>query len=159
MNNNALEFNDVPDWWALCFQTDCPLAGHCLRHHVGTLAPATLTRATCVTPHARLGEQCRQFATREPRQWARGFERGFQKLKSRDARYELRLELTRYFGSVGSFYNYRQGRRVMGVLKRQHVIEVFARWGVGEDDVLDEQWTGYYFDHGEELDDYPGRSR
>ena len=72
---------------------------------------------------------------------------------------ELRLELTRYFGSVGSFYNYRQGRRVMGVLKRQHVIEVFARWCVGEDDVLDEQWTGYYFDHGEELDDYPGRPR
>ena len=37
--------------------------------------------------------------------------------------------------------------------------EIAVRFSAGEDDVLDEQWTGYYFDHGEELDDYPGRSR
>lgn len=152
--NQELQFKDVPDWWALCFQSDCLLAAQCLRHHVATLAPETLTRATCVTPNARLGDDCRLFATREPRPLARGFERGFRQLKSRDARYEIRLELTRYFGSTGSYYNYRQGRRVMSALKQQHVRDMFHRYGVSEDNVFDENWTGYYFDHGEELDDF-----
>lgn len=151
MNNyKELQFQDVPNWYALCFLTDCPQAGDCLRHRAATLAPATLTRAVCVTPQARRDGPCRHFSSCGLRPRARGFQRGFLRLKSRDARYELRQELTRFFGSTGSFYRYRQGRRMLDEMQRRHVVECFGRYGLGADDVFDEQWMGHHFDHGGE---------
>ena len=43
MENNNLNWEMVPEGWALCFNQNCPLHEACLRYQAGLLAPQSLT--------------------------------------------------------------------------------------------------------------------
>ena len=140
-----IRFNDVPRWWALCFNELCAMKEHCLRHRVAAAVPATQRQALCVTPAASTARSCSMYVEATPVLVARGFDGAFQRLQSRDARHDLRLSLTRYFGSRGSYYRYKHGECILTPRQQQAVLSHFGRYGY-QRDVFDSQYYDYCFE-------------
>ena len=53
-----LEWNMLPDNWALCFDNDCPLREKCVRWQAGQIMPDENYCSMCVMPCARIGNNC-----------------------------------------------------------------------------------------------------
>ena len=58
---------------------------------------------------------------------ARGFVGIYKQLKSRDARHDIRIALTDYFGSKGSYYRYKDGERLLNPAQQQWILNLLAR--------------------------------
>lgn len=106
---NNLSFNDLPFGWALCFQSDCPLAGRCLRHRGGTLLPEGTLACRTVNPHLRTADGCKLFVAAEPVQMAYGMTGLDHSLNVIEAK-ELHEALYDYFGSRSRYYRFRNCR-------------------------------------------------
>ena len=139
-----LIFDDVPRNWAICFQTDCPLAVKCLRYHAATLAPATLTQHTTVLPATRTDAGCSLFVADEPVVVARGMTRIFDGVKSWDVP-RLRNALEACFGSRAQYYRYRSGRYDITPAQQARVAEIFRKNGYAQPPVFDQTSVRYYF--------------
>lgn len=139
-------FSDVPQGWALCFNQQCEKKNCCLRQLAGAKAPHTVQQAVCVTPAAWADGMCSQFVEATPVSLARGFDRAFLCLHSRDARHELRLALTEYFGSRGSYYRHKHGERLLTPDRQQTVESLFRRYGYQQPEVFDEHILDYCYE-------------
>ena len=102
-----MDFNEIPQRWPLCPGYECAQREECLRHKAFREAPGNVTRWVCVLPQARREETCSYFQKAEKMRMARGFDTLFGQLRSRDARHDIRMELTAFFGSKGSYYRYK----------------------------------------------------
>ena len=103
---NTLHFTDLPFNWALCFQTDCPLADRCLRHHGGTLLPASQPTWTMVKPKLRSADGCPLFVADDPARMAYGMRGLDASLNVIEAKL-LHEALYEYFGSRSRYYRFR----------------------------------------------------
>ena len=124
-----IDFNEIPDWWLLCPGYDCEQKESCLRHSALRQAPKGVTRWTCVLPTALADGTCGYYKKAEKVKMARGFHALWQQLKSRDARHDIRMALTSYFGSKGSYYRYRDGERMMSQERQEAVAQIFRKYG------------------------------
>jgi hypothetical protein len=140
-----IDFEQIPDWWALCGNSQCEHAGECLRHLAFTQAPQKVTRWTCVLPTAMENGRCRYFQKAEKVQMARGFKRLFTNIKNKYARHEIRIKLTEYFGSKGSYYRYRDGKRWLNPELQQMIADLMQEQGLKEQPVFDECYETYDF--------------
>lgn len=141
-----IDFKEIPDWWALCPGYECPRAGECLRHQAFLQVPATVERWTCVLPAAlETAGGCRHFQQAEKVRMARGFHGIMQQVRSRDARHDIRIALTDYFGSKGSYYRYKDGERQMSPEQQQWVEALLRKNGITGELVFDEYEETYDF--------------
>ena len=139
-----LSYKDAPRDWAICFQNDCPLSDHCLRHAVALLAPPTLTHHTTVLPAAREGDHCRLFATAEPVRLARGMKGIMTGIPSGTAT-DLRQGLYAIFGSCPHFYRYRKGDYPITPEQQERVAALFHKHGITTEPHYDKTTLSYYF--------------
>ncbi len=140
-----MDFNEIPQWWPLCPGYECAQREECLRHKAFREAPGNVTRWVCVLPLARREETCSYFQKAEKMRMARGFDTLFGQLRSRDARHDIRMELTAFFGSKGSYYRYKNGEMMLTPSQQQKVIDVFRRHGFDGDIVFDKYMEAYEF--------------
>ena len=140
-----IDFNDIPERWAVCLNDKCPKAGECLRCMAYKEMPKTVTRWMCVMPSALQDGECKYFVKEEKIRMARGFRSLFDGMNSRDARHDLRLKLSEYFGSTGSFYRYKDGKRLLTPLQQQEIKKLIEQYGYNTESVFDEFVISYEF--------------
>ena len=140
-----INFKQIPEWWASCGNSQCKHAEECLRHRAFKEVPQTVTRWACVLPTAIKDGECGYFQKTEKVRMARGFRNLFKDIKSRDAQHAIRMELTAYFGSKGTYYRYRDGERWMNPELQQMIADLMLSHGVKEVPVFDEYDEAYDF--------------
>lgn len=138
-----VDFKQIPEWWPLCGNSQCSRAQECMRHVAYTQAPQGVTRWLCLLPTAVKDGECRFFQKNEMVMMARGFSNMLKSVASLDARHGIRMELTKYFGSKGSYYRYRNGERWMNPAQQQAVADVLHRHGVEAASLFDEYQEAY----------------
>lgn len=139
------DFSQIPDWWALCSGYGCPKAAECLRHVAFQQAPKDIARWTCILPQALEGGECSNYQKTEEVRMARGFAGIMASIRSRDVRHDVRLALTSYFGSKGSYYRFRDGERLMPPQQQEEIIRIMRQNGFQGDIVFDEYIETYDF--------------
>ena len=139
------DFNDVPSGWAVCAGTDCPKAAECLRHLAYLHIPHEKTTTMCVMSWAQAEGKCLCYVPIEKVMLARGLNGLFRRLKSRDARHDLRIDLTKHLGSNGSFYRYKNGERWMTPDIQEWILQQLQTYGVELEKPFDEYKESYFF--------------
>ena len=143
----TIDFKKIPEWWALCPNAQCTMSGQCLRHQVYLQVPAHIKEWSCVLPQNVSEEQCEFFQKAEQVRIARGFKGIWKQIHSRDARHDIRMALTAYFGSKGSYYRYRDGERTITPEQQQHILDILRRMGYHGDASFDEYNEDYVFEY------------
>ena len=139
-----IDFEQIPDWWALCGNSQCEHAGECLRHKAFMEAPKTVTRWSCVLPTAIEDGECCYFQKAEEVRMARGFKK-LMEMKNKYARHEIRMKLLEHFRSKGTYYRYRDGERWLNPELQQMIANLMQEQGVKEQPVFDEYKMTYDF--------------
>lgn len=124
-----MDFKEIPEWWPVCGNGDCPMSGDCLRHVAWLNVPPTVTQWASVMPTALRNGECRYYLKNEKVLMARGFDNMFARVCSRDARVEMRLAITDYLGSKGTYYRYKHGERLLTPEQQQWILQLFGRYG------------------------------
>ena len=70
---DTFNFSEVPSWYALCLNHECPMREDCLRYLAGTHAPDSLETAVCVMPQTLKEGKCNLFDEKKVVAWAAGF--------------------------------------------------------------------------------------
>ena len=70
---DTFNFSEVPSWYALCLNHECPMREDCLRYLAGTHAPDSLETAVCVMPQTLKEGKCNLFDEKKVVTWAAGF--------------------------------------------------------------------------------------
>lgn len=139
-----LSYSDVPRNWAVCFQSDCPLAANCLRHHAAQLLPADVLVHHTVLPTARTADGCRLFVEDAPAVIARGMKRLFDGLESWQAQ-KLRKSVIACFGSRAQFYRYRDGHYPLTPEQMGRIQRIFRQFDENREPQFDNVTESYYF--------------
>ena len=103
-------YSEVPKDWAICYQTDCPMADMCLRRKAALLAPESLTAHAVVLPAARKGDgTCCAFVADQPVRLAYGMRELFKDVPMAIVS-DLRQRVLNVFNSKSGYYRYRSGQ-------------------------------------------------
>ena len=150
-DHKIIDFSKIPGWWAICMKADCKMAQVCLRQLAFDCLPQGTNAWKCLMPKAtapvEADGRCRFFAKNEMVKFANGFDGMMSKVNSRDGRYGIRMDLTRYFGSKGSYYRSKHGERQLSPKDQQKVLSVFAQYGYsGNDFKFDRYEDDYEFE-------------
>ena len=125
-----MKIQEIPRDWAICPNEKCPRSGECLRHQAYRVTDGKTTEWYCVLPQALQGDgSCAHYKPVERVTIAWGFVGINEMLRSRDARHDVRLQLTDYFGSRGSYYRARDGVRALSPEEQQYIRDLVARYG------------------------------
>ena len=76
---------------------------------------------------------------------ARGLNATFSKLKDKQVRHQLRIDLTNYFGSKGSYYRYKDGERWMNPQLQKMIADMLKSYGCNQEPAFDEYVESYDF--------------
>ncbi len=108
---NRISFNDVPDGYVLCTQSDCPMASHCLRQMAMQVLTDRERTLRIANPLLTLpSEQCEFYRSDEPQVYARGFVAMQQEMLPRHYKVFMHRLLER-FGRTG-YFERRRGERL-----------------------------------------------
>lgn len=124
-----IEFKEIPEWWAVCAQTDCPRSGECLRHQAFKQIPDEVKTWPCVMSQAMKDGECPCYVKPERLKMARGFSNLSSKVRARAIRKTIRLRKTEYLGSKGSYYRYRDGERLLSPEQQQWILRLLESYG------------------------------
>jgi len=145
MTNVSVNWEEVPEGWALCFNSECPRHESCLRWLAAQQAPQELTVARCVTPLAQQGGKCRHFATTEKLRYARGFSKIYDKVAKKDYT-PMRKQMTEMLSGKRYYYEYMRGERRLSPEQQLRIQQLFAEKGYAD---------SVQFDHYEENFTFP----
>lgn len=140
-----IDFEKMPELWAVCQNKECPRAGECLRFQAISAVPERFMSWRCVTPNAWKDGECRGFQKFETVRMARGLNRLYKEVPSRRDRQDIREELVAHFGSNGSYYRYKDGQRLLNPQQQQYILGVLRKYGCQAEDVFDEYADTYDF--------------
>ena len=59
--NTEFDYSQVPSWYVICTNDNCPLKQDCLRYLAGSHAPESVETALCVMPHMANDGHCRLY--------------------------------------------------------------------------------------------------
>ena len=136
---------NIPSSWAVCYNDGCPMASECLRRHICKTALQGETKWNCILPSALENGNCKYFRKIEIVRMARGLNATFSKLKDKQVRHKLRIDLTNYFGSQGSYYRYKDGERWINPQLQKMIADMLKSYGCNQEPVFDEYVEGYDF--------------
>ncbi len=140
-----IDVKEIPAWWAICQNRECKRADECLRYKAFRSMPKEVESWKCILPKVEEDGTCRQYRKAEQTMLARGFKKMYASITSRDARHDIRMALTDYFGSKGSYYRYRDGERILNAEQQQWIIKLLSRYGMDGEGCFDEYLAGYDF--------------
>lgn len=139
------EIDKIPEWWPVCQNDGCPMEGECLRQLARKELLYDATRWMSVLPSALKDGECQYFQKAETVRMVRGLHSTFKNLRDKNVRHNLRIDLTGYFGSKGSFYRYKDGERWMNPQLQQMIADYLKSYGCDDEPVFDEYAEGYDF--------------
>lgn len=123
-----IKYNEIPQWWAVCQQASCPRSGECLRHQAFMQIPEDVKQWPCVLPQAVKDGKFHCFVKPERLKMARGFGSINNKVRARATRKAIRLKITEYLGSKGSYYRYRDGERLLSPEQQQWILRLLESY-------------------------------
>ncbi len=144
MKNVNLNWKDVPEGWALCFNGECPLHEACLRWRAGEQAPQEVTVARCITPRALAGDGCEYFASMEPQTYAYGFSTIYDRVLKADFT-TLRKAMTDHLQGKRYYYEYMRGERPLSPEQQQWISNLFRQYGYADSVVFDRLQLSFTF--------------
>ena len=140
-----IDFEKIPEWWAMCSKSDCAMAETCLRHQVCLQVPKRYKKWTCVLPNAIENGKCSYYQKAEKVTMAQGLAAIYQNVKSRAARSQIRCDLTAFFGSKGSYYRYKDGERLINPQLQQEIIDIVHQYEPDVEVKFDKSFEDYDF--------------
>lgn len=149
-----LHFYEVPAWWAVCQNRNCPLKEKCLRYHAGSIAPEG-TSHQCIISQQTIGD-CRYFDELCTVRIAQGFMGIFNRVGAADAR-AMRRELMSYLGSAtskGTYYRYAHGERLLSPMQQAWISRLMQRYGYSPEVNFDCCWEDFRFKSGQDSPEY-----
>lgn len=132
MEKRNLDFECVPKGYMVCFTAACPLRDECLRFQAAQVMPESIEKGFCVYPTACKDGQCRYFEEARVIQAARGFGDIFHDVRRSDYAPML-AELRGYLGTGGTYYRYKNGRRLLSPEQQEWIRGLFRRYGYSDD--------------------------
>ena len=118
--NDVFNFSEVPSWYVLCHNSQCPLRDDCLRYLAGRYAPETMEIATCVMPKTLKGSTCRWFDHKTVVVYAAGFSHLYDRVMKMDYT-SMRKAITRYLHGTKLYYEYMRGDRPLTPEQQQWI--------------------------------------
>lgn len=140
-----VNYNDIPDWWALCPNKECEMAATCLRHQICKQVPERFTQWNCVLPNALQNGKCSYYQKYEKVLMAKGIGSIYKNVKSKEARSRIRVELTHYLGSKGTYYRYKDGMRWINPDLQQIIRDIVHKYAPDVKVEFDKTVEGYDF--------------
>ena len=140
------DFTDVPSWYVLCTNNQCPMQTSCLRFLAAQNAPDHLEIATCVMPKTLKGGQCRCYDKRTVVVWAAGFSRLYDCVMKKDYT-AMRKGLTRYLHGVKFYYEYKRGDRPLSPEQQQWIRNFVKSYGYEWEVPFDSYFEAYAYHH------------
>lgn len=140
-----IKYNEIPQWWAVCQQTSCPRSGECLRYQAFTQIPDGVRSWPSVLPQAAKEGECPCFVTSERLKMARGFGEIKNKVRARDVRMAIRLKLTEYLGSKGSYYRYKDGEKLLSPEQQRWILDLLESYGCPTENFFNQFEEAYVF--------------
>lgn len=140
-----IDFNNISKRWALCPGNGCPRAADCLRHLAYSQAPADVSQWLCVVHTASGDDDCPYYQKAEKKRMAVGMSRIFSGIRSRHMRHRLRVTISEYLGSIGSYNRYKQGQKMLNPEQQQWIQDLIRCSGVEEAVVFDAYVDTYDF--------------
>ena len=107
---DTFNFSEVPSWYALCLNHECPMRENCLRYLAGTHAPDSLETAVCVMPQTLKEGKCNLFDEKKVVMWAAGFSHLYDRVLKDDFT-PMRKTITDYLHGAKFYYQYLRGER------------------------------------------------
>lgn len=141
----AIDFTEIPTWWPICTNQDCPMAKECLRCKACMEAPVSVTRWASVLPNVLKDGRCSYFQKAEVVRMARGLNSIYKNVHSREARHGIRIDLTAHYGSKGAYYRYKDGERWLNPKEQQYIIDIIRSYGCQGEVSFDEYREAYDF--------------
>ena len=123
-----IDYNMIPDWWAVCPHQSCKMAETCLRQQACRQMPEKVKRWTCILPHAWKDDACEHYLKYESVTMAQGLNSIYKNVREKYARSAIRTTLTARIGSKGSYYRYKDGERLINPKMQQEIVDVVHRF-------------------------------
>ncbi|MCR5180787.1 MAG: DUF6078 family protein [Bacteroidaceae bacterium] len=139
-----IDFKEVPSKWALCFQSECPLATSCLRFSAGLQMPEQVTHHMAVMKGARKGDSCSMYREARLEVIARGMTSLFDGLQQQVAM-DIRKEVIKLFGSRAQYYRYRAADYPLTPALQEQINQIFKKYGVDHPAQFDHTTMGFDF--------------
>lgn len=137
MMNQDFDYEKIRKGWMICQQGECPKGGECLRHIVGQDVPDDIETAHIVMRGARKNGECRFFKPFRYIRAAKGMTNIFKDVRKEDYT-QMRQVITRHLGGNGTYYRYRDGRKLLTPEQQQWIRDYFRRMGYAEEVEFDE---------------------
>ena len=140
-----IDYKKIPDWWAVCPNEKCKVAETCLRHQACRSLMQKYKYWLCVLPQAWGDAPCRYYQKAEKVTMASGFSVAFKDIHDRHVSSSLRLALTGYFGSKGSYYRYKNHERSINPKMQQEIRDIVRRYAPETGQIFDRTYEDYDF--------------
>lgn len=139
----TVDMRMVPRGYQYCFQEKCPMRKSCLRWIAGQHVDPAVTWGPAVYPTARKEKECSFYQKAEMQVMAWGFNNLFMNvLKRHDS--TLRRTISEYLGGNGTYYRYRNGKKLLSPEQQRWILKLFKKYG----------YTDVHFDHFVEVYDF-----
>lgn len=145
MEKQGINFKEIPSWWGICQNSDCPMAKECLRHQAFLCIPEEIKKWPCILPNALKNGNCPFFHQAMKVRMAKGFQSLVDSLNSRDLRHDFRTQLTDYLGSKGAYYRHKDGERMLNPKQQKWIQDFLISHGYKKEVVFDEYIYTYDF--------------
>lgn len=126
---SQINYKEVPYYWALCFQDDCPMASTCLRFAAGEQIPEQLTQHMAVMKGARNGTTCSMYREMKLVTIAYGMTNLFNGLP-REVAIGMRNKVMNLFGSRAHYYRYRAGKYPIAPDIQEKINQIFRKYNI-----------------------------
>ena len=140
-----IDYKKIPDWWAVCPHSNCPMAETCLRQQACRQMPQKVKLWTCVLPHVQKDGMCPYYLKYEKVMMAKGLNNIYNNVRAREARSRIRVTLTDYLGSKGTYYRYKDGERLINPKLQQEIINIVHRYAPGVEVTFEKLYMDYDF--------------
>ncbi|MBQ6680754.1 MAG: hypothetical protein IJM78_00785 [Prevotella sp.] len=140
----VFRFKDVPNRWALCFNSACERRETCMRFFAGRHVPEQMLTGNAVLPSAWQKGDCKAFCEMRTVRMARGFSHIFYNLLARHTAL-LREKVKDYLGGNGTYYRYLHGEKPLTPKQQEWIRQLFSRYGYADQVVFDAYETAYDF--------------
>lgn len=145
MEKLGIDFKEIPSWWEICQNAECPMAKECLRHQAFLNIPEEIMKWPCILPKALNDGHCKFFYQAMKVRMAKGFHHLINSMNSRDLRHEFRTQLTDYLGSKGAYYRHKDGERLLNPQQQMWIQDFLKSHNYGKEVVFDDYIDTYDF--------------
>ena len=133
MEKQGIDFKEIPSWWEICQNAECPMAKECLRHQAFLNIPEEIMKWPCILPKALNDGHCKFYYQAMKVRMAKGFHHLINSMNSRDLRHEFRTQLTDYLGSKGAYYRHKDGERLLNPQQQMWIQDFLKSHNYGKE--------------------------